>query len=484
VIKAVPERFVWHYKFMPIQIKEKILVIAVSDPLAVWPMEDLKLHLDYDVEAVLATEAEIVASIQRYYGSDVNKVQRALAEESESSYFSPSGFPLAPPRGKAGDRSAGAAAFERMLLESVTVGATDIHIEVFHKEARLRHRIDGILYDMRLPEKIRFSSDVLVAHARMIANLSSADRSFAQEGRAVVWINDRPIDLRISIIPALHGENMVVKVLPAYLVLRLNELGYSPQDLRRIEDILDQRRGIVFLAGPTGSGKTTMLYACLNRLNKDVLKIVTVEDRVECELGGIMQIPVKPQIGFMPSHALRNVLNHDPDVIMIDEAQDAETIQMAMHAARDGYQIFSTIPGKDALDSLEGLLRMESELHEVAASVSILLSQRLVRVICQVCREKLEAAGTLAEYLQGVPVYHGRGCEHCHFIGFKGRTAIYEFLIIDDELRQLILAKASIQEIRDKVKKAGFKTLLEMGIDRVRAGITTPEELARVLEIR
>lgn len=482
VIKAVPARFVWHYKFAPLKIKGKTLTVAVSDPSAVWLMEDLKLHLGYDVERVLATEDEILRVIRRYYGVGAETIEEILTQENRVKQEQPKYENIEDVERTAQDASV-IKLVNQILSEAVNVRATDIHIEPFRDKVRVRQRIDGILYDMRVPEEVRYLQSAVVSRIKILSNLNVVEKRLPQDGRAIIKIQDKQVDLRISIIPSLYGENVVIRILPVHLLFNLDDLGFSPQDLKLIEGLTQKPHGIIFVTGPTGSGKTTTLYACLNKLNKDSVKIVTVEDPIEYELMGVTQFQVRPEIGLTFANTLRSILRHDPDIMMIGEVRDLETAELAIRTALTGHLIFSTLHTNDAASGATRLLDIGIEPYLVASSVNAFISQRLVRMICPNCKEEINDKTLLADVFKKMKVYHGKGCDKCKSIGYTGRTAIYEILLVEDKIRDLILNKASASQIKKAAREAGFKTLEDSGIERVRQGITTPEEVLRTVEL-
>jgi len=311
VIKAVPARFVWYYKFMPIKIIGKVLTVAVSDPLAVWLMEDLKLHLGYDVERVLATEDEILAAIRKHYGIGAETIEEILTQNSavaETQKQKEKEKEQIEDVEKSAQDASVIKLVNQILSEAVSSRATDIHIEPYRDQVRVRYRIDGILYDMRVPEQIKYLHAAVVSRIKILSNLNVVEKRLPQDGRAIIKVQDKQIDLRISIIPSIYGENAVIRILPVHLLFNLDELGFYPEDLKSLEQLMQRPHGIIFLTGPTGSGKTTTLYACLSKLNKEGVKIITIEDPVEYELPGIMQLQVRPEVGLTFANALRSVL--------------------------------------------------------------------------------------------------------------------------------------------------------------------------------
>jgi len=487
VIKAVSPKFIQHYKFMPVKLKGNVLTVAVSDPLAVWLLEDLKLHLGFDIERVLATQEEILAGIKRYYGVGADTVEEILTQEKtgkgkQSRYETLEEIQDIGDMGKTAEDASVIKLVNQILSESVNARATDIHLETFRDYVRVRYRIDGILYDMRVPEAIKHLHSAVVSRIKIISNLNVVEKRLPQDGRAIIKIQDRQVDLRISIIPSIYGENVVIRILPVQLLFNLDDLGFFPEDLKKIETMMQKPHGIIFVTGPTGSGKTTTLYACLSKLNKEAVKIITIEDPIEYELGGVMQIQIKPEIGFTFANALRSILRHDPDIMMVGEVRDLETAELAIRTSLTGHLIFSTLHTNDAASGATRLLDIGIEPYLVASSVNAFISQRLVRVICPACKEEVKDKGALPEEFRDMKIYRGKGCELCKFIGYKGRTAIHEIFFVDEEIRSLILNKASASQIKAKALELGATTLKKAGLEKVRLGQTTPEELLRVVE--
>ena len=488
VIKAIPPKFVWHYKFMPIKIKNGVLTIVVSDPLAVWIMEDLKLNLGYDVERVLSSEDEIVDAIRRYYGIGADTVEEILTQDNMAVSVKQQQQKAKTEEIEDVERSAQDASViklvNQILSEAVISRATDIHIEQYRNRVRVRYRIDGILYDIRVPEQIKFLQSAIVSRIKILSNLNVVEKRLPQDGRAIIKIQDKQVDLRISIIPSLFGENVVIRILPVHLLFNLDDLGLPPADLKKIDETMQKPHGIIFLTGPTGSGKTTTLYACLSKLNKEGTKIITIEDPIEYELEGVMQIQVRSEIGFTFANALRSILRHDPDIMMVGEVRDLETAELSIRTALTGHLIFSTLHTNDASSGATRLLDIGIEPYLVASSVNAFISQRLVREICPTCKEERKDKDILAPELKNIKIYQGKGCDNCKHIGYKGRTAIYEILFVDEHIQELILNRASASQIKKKAVELGMKTLWESGLEKIKLGTTTPEEVLRVTELK
>lgn len=484
VIKAVPAKFVLHYKFMPLTIKGRALTIAISNPMDTMPSEELKLHFNYDVERVLAPDKEIAALVKKYYGIGAETVEKIMTQEDGSAAaVEKVRYAEIEDLEKGAQDASVIKLVNQILQEAVSARATDIHTEQYRDSVRVRYRIDGILYNMQLPEQIKYLYQAIVSRIKIISNLDVVERRLPQDGRAIIKIQDKQVDLRISVIPSLYGENVVIRILPVHLLFKLEDLGLVSDDMEKLDSIIQKPYGIIFLTGPTGSGKTTTLYTCLTKLNKEGVKIITIEDPIEYDIQGIMQIHVKPDIGFTFASALRSILRHDPDIMMIGEVRDLETAELAIRTALTGHLIFSTLHTNDACSGAARLMDIGIEPYLVASSVNAFISQRLVRLICPSCKEERKDKLGLPAYFKNMKLYRGRGCENCKSIGYKDRTAIYEILIVNDEIKELVLAKATAGQIEKKAKEMGFKTLLDSGIEKIKKGLTTPEEVLRVTEL-
>jgi len=391
VVKAVPPRFVWHYKFMPLALVENLLTIAVSNPLDVWPTEDIKFHLGFDVEVVLAPEAEIMAAIRTYYGVGAALVEDILskdkAEAPQKKFEENTGVTvLDTPEKQAQDASV-VKLVNQLLAEAIQARATDIHIEPYRDRVKVRYRIDGVLYDVPVPDTMKQLHMAITSRIKIISNMDIVERRLPQDGRTKVKLGEMDVDLRISIIPTLYGENMVIRILPSGMLFNMKDLGLSEHDMALIGELLKKPHGIIFLTGPTGSGKTTTLYSFLSYLNRPQVKIITVEDPVEYELTGVTQLQVNPRIGLTFASALRNLLRHDPDIMMVGEVRDLETAELAIRTALTGHLVFSTLHTNDASSGVTRLLDMGLEPYLVASSVQSFIAQRLVRTICPDCKE-------------------------------------------------------------------------------------------------
>ncbi len=493
VIKAVPARFVWHYKFMPLALRGDLLTIAISNPLDVWPTEDIKFHLGFEVEVVLAVETEIMAAIKTYYGLGAAIVEGILDKKDEGPKKQDESVTVLDSPEKMAQDASVVRLVNQLLAEAIQSRATDIHIEPYRDRVKVRYRIDGILYDVPVPDTIKQLHLAITSRIKIISNMDIVERRLPQDGRAKVKLGEMDVDLRISIIPTLYGENLVIRVLPTQMLFSMADLGLSPQDLEMIEELIQKPHGIIFLTGPTGSGKTTTLYSFLSRLNKPDVKIITVEDPIEYDLTGVTQLQVNTKIGLTFASALRNLLRHDPDIMMVGEVRDLETAELAIRTALTGHLVFSTLHTNDASSGVTRLVDMGMEPYLVASSVQAFIAQRLVRTICPDCKEKVALKDVMKEkedtkeqleiIEKPTHIYKGKGCENCKFTGYRGRVAIYEILLMNEQLRQLVLDKATAHQIKKKAIEMGLRTLLREGWGKIKDGLTTPEEVLRVTEM-
>jgi general secretion pathway protein E len=367
------------------------------------------------------------------------------------------------------------------LQQAVKERASDIHIEPYEKELEVRLRVDGILHRVLSPPKI--IQDALISRVKIMANLDIAEKRLPQDGRIRLLVGGRDVDIRVSIIPTSFGERAVLRLLDRKQgVLGLWEVGLSQEDVKRLEELLQRTNGILLVTGPTGSGKSTTLYAALNRIHTEEKNIITVEDPVEYQLKGIGQMHVNPKIGLTFASGLRSILRQDPDVIMVGEIRDFETAEIAIQASLTGHLVLSTLHTNDAPSALTRLIDMGVEPFLVASSLIGALAQRLVRVICPHCKESYKPTPEEARYLSSSVLYRGRGCEKCGDKGYLGRTGIFELLLIDDDIRHMITEKIDSQSIKNYAVSKGMKVLRTDGFEKAAKGITSVEEVLRVTQ--
>jgi len=492
VIKSVPAKFAVHYKVMPIAVDGHILTIATSNPFDMWPVDDLETNLGFRVERVLATSSDILESIRNFYGVGADTIEKILAEEPKEERIEAERSDKVEALAKMAADASVVKLVNQILQQAINDRATDIHIEKYRDELHLRYRIDGILYDAQAAGEIKYLYSAIISRIKIMSGLNIIERRLPQDGRAKVKIGTNEYDLRISIIPTLYGENVVVRILPTTMLFNIAELGLSKPDLDIFDQMLKRPHGIIFLTGPTGSGKTTTLYACLSKLNTKERKIITIEDPIEYELAGISQIQVKPAIGLSFASALRSVLRHDPNIIMVGEVRDFETAEITIQTALTGHLVFSTLHTNDAATGVTRLIDIGIDPYLVSSSVEAFIAQRLVRVICGNCKtdvtaQSQDAVRQIEKDLKvdprGIKVFNGKGCKACNYTGYMGRTAIYEVLVMRDELRRLINEKTSSDIIKKKALELGMNTLKHDGWLKVTEGVTTPEEVFRVTHL-
>lgn len=489
VIKSVPAKFTWHYKVMPIRIDGNILTIAISNPFDMWPIDDLETNLGYRVEKVLSTSVDILEAIRKYYGVGADTVERILTGEPREA---PKTEEIAEENIEDLEKMAGDASViklvNQILQQAIKDRATDIHFEHFRDEMLLRYRIDGILYDIQVSGDIRHLYPAIVSRIKIVSGLDIIERRVPQDGRTKVKIGKNEYDLRVSVISTIYGENIVIRILPTKMLFSISDLGMSKGDQEVLDELIKKPHGIIFVTGPTGSGKSTTLYACLSKLNTRDRKIITVEDPVEYELRGISQIQINPKIGLTFARALRSMLRHDPDIMMVGEVRDIETAEITIQTALTGHLVFSTLHTNDAASGATRLIDIGVEPYLIASSVDAFVAQRLVRVICDKCKEKEKIKNEKLE-IEDLPkgketiIYRGKGCKACNNTGYMGRTGIYEILLVNEEIDKLILQKTSSEEIKKRAVALGMKTLRHDGWKKVMAGITTPEEVMRVTQL-
>ena len=489
VIKRVPAKFSSHYKIIPIDFKDNVLTLAMASPLDVSTLDDLRLLLDIDVKGVLASEAEILEAIRKYYGVGAETIERIISEKSDLEEIKATADTAEDLQALAEDVSI-VKFVNQLLSEAIKDRASDIHLEPFGDELRTRFRIDGVLYEINIPATIRYFHPAIVSRIKIMSKLNIAERRLPQDGRFKVRINDEELDLRVSIIPSAFGEAVHIRILSSKFFLELEKIGLLDEDLKIIERIITKPHGIIFVTGPTGSGKSTTLYASLARINSTAIKIVTIEDPIEYQLKGVNQIQVAPKIGLDFAEVLRHVLRHDPDVLMIGEVRDYETAEIAIRSALTGHLVFSTLHTNDSAGAVTRLLDMGIEPFLVSSSIECLVAQRLVRMICPKCKTLVKNKSEILSRMRdiqfdanAVEIYEGKGCQECRFTGYRGRTGIYEILLVTEQIRELILAHASSQQIKQKAISQGMRTLRQDGLRKVLAGLTTLTEVMRVTQL-
>ncbi|MDH5202817.1 MAG: type II secretion system ATPase GspE [Nitrospirota bacterium] len=487
LIQDVPHSFVKGNLIMPLRKKDGVLFAAVADEKGILALLELSKHLGLKPLPLSAPPGVIIDAINRFYGQmgSAEEVMDNITGEDLSSVATE----FEKPRDilELTEEAPIIRLLNALLQQAVKERASDIHIEPYEKELDVRLRVDGILHRVLSPPKI--IQDALISRVKIMANLDIAEKRLPQDGRIRLLIGGKDIDIRVSIIPTSFGERAVLRLLDRKQgLIGLWEVGFNKDDESRLEDLLKRTNGILLVTGPTGSGKTTTLYAALNRIHTEEKNIITVEDPVEYQLKGIGQIHVNPKIGLTFASGLRSILRQDPDVIMVGEIRDFETAEIAIQASLTGHLVLSTLHTNDAPSAITRLIDMGVEPFLVASSLMGILAQRLVRVICPYCKESYEPSDAERAYFLNLSpthyslLYRGRGCDRCKDKGYIGRTGIFELLIIDNEIRHMITGKIDSQSIKNVAISRGMKTLMSDGVEKVLQGVTTLEEVLRVTQ--
>ncbi len=491
VLARLPAKVVNHYKVFPVRHKDNTLVVAMSNPEDVSVMDDLSMIAGAKIQPAFSGEIEILEAIRAHYGVGADTIEKMMSgPESPSEAWAEAS--VAEERfietiDEKGPEASISLFLNQILFAAYKDHATDIHIEPFENELRIRYRIDGELYDVKVPGNIRFFRDEIISRIKILSNLNIAERRLPQDGRFKVQVKGHDLDLRVAFLPTPNGESVVIRILNTAKLYSFDELGFAAQERAWLEALLQKSHGIIFLTGPTGSGKTTTLYSCLALLNKDDTKIITVEDPIEYQLRGAVQVQVHNDIGLHFSTALRSMLRADPDVMMVGEVRDVETARITIQAALTGHLVFSTLHTNDAASGIARLMDMGIEPYLIASAVECFIAQRLVRVVCPACRIRMKVTQEMIrdfdlspdDVLEAV-IYEAVGCKACRMTGFNGRIAIVEFLMLDDDIRAMIVSRASAVEIKDKAIAKGMKTLRRHGWEKVLSGHTTPGEVLRI----
>jgi len=490
IARMLPESIAKRFCLVAISEDDDKVVVAMADPLNVIAIDTITLKMKRQIKPAISSPREIRRAIEFiYHGSDVEEQQLRNLVEGEGDEEGILAEEIDEPdiSGEADANKAPVIRFVDLLLsQAVKSRASDVHIEPQEKTMMVRMRIDGVLRDMVPPAKKMQAA--VIARIKIIARMDIAERRLPQDGRFQVKTSGRSIDVRVSVIPTIYGEKVVMRILDASAVKHeLGQLGLEPKLLEEFKDMLARPHGIMIVTGPTGSGKSTTLYSALNYVKDPTKNITTVEDPVEYRLAGINQIQVKPEIDLDFAKCLRAILRQDPDIILIGEIRDKETVEIAIKASLTGHLVLSTFHTNDAPSAISRLLYMGIERYLLASSLNLVVAQRLVRKICEHCKEPITLSEEVLKRLKidnkqakGSVFYHGKGCSACGGIGCLGRLPIFEFLVIDDEMRELIIANSSEAQIREAARKKGYGGLLESGVNKALAGLTTPEEVISV----
>ena len=492
LIEIVSRTMAEMYRVVPLELKDNRLTIATADPQKIQIADELRVFLGYDIDVVVATDAEIDKAIEKFYSGETDTVE-SIVDEMETDKDLAEAAKEVGNDGPIDLTSAEAMAdsapvrklLNLVLLMAIKENASDIHLEPFEDAFRIRMKADGVLQEMVPPPK--HLSFAITTRIKVMANLDIAERRLPQDGRIELSVSGHPVDLRVSVLPTLFGESVVMRVLDRGVVsLDLDKLGMGEGILRRFREMIKRPNGIILVTGPTGSGKTTTLYSALSELNEPDDKIITTEDPIEYDIEGIVQVPIDSEIGVTFASALRAILRQDPDRILVGEIRDVETAEIAVQAALTGHMVFSTLHTNDSPATVTRLRDMGVQPFLITATVEAILAQRLVRRICANCKEEyVPDADTLADLeltsdqIVGKSFFRGRGCDKCSGSGYKGRLGLYELLVMNDDIRDLVVRNASTEEIRDLARRGGMVTLRDSGLVNMFEGHTTPDEVIR-----
>jgi len=485
IIDLIPEDLARKYDLIPVLKVGKSITCAMLDPWNIFALDEVRMKTNLIIEPAVATESEIKKALDQYYSArgDMEDLIKALDKEKlddegkEMNVKKLQGM---------GEEPVVIRIVNLILMQATEEGASDIHIEPDRMDLKIRIRVDGVLREVPSPPKHLQSA--IISRVKIMSDLDIAERRRPQDGRFTVKIKGKEIDIRVSTVPMIHGENVVLRLLDITTALvGLKNMGFSESVLIKYQKLIARPHGIILVTGPTGSGKSTTLYASLDKINSVEKNIITIEDPVEYKLEGIRQIQVNPKVDLTFANGLRSILRQDPDVIMVGEMRDCETAEIAIQAALTGHLVFSTLHTNDAAGAVTRMVDMGVENFLVSSSVIGVLAQRLVRMICPDCKEKykptkeeLNDIGLTGE--EGIELCRGKGCAKCRKTGYRGRIGIFELMIPDDDLRNLIISKTSSDEIKRKAVESGMIALKGDGISKIRDGITTVEEVLRVAE--
>jgi len=492
VVKEINDAMAQMYKVVPIKLEDNQLTVATSEPQNLATQDELRTLLGKDIRMVVCTQTDLKKAQERYYATEGDTVESIISELEDDQEFKKAAESMnadGPIDLTSMEQLADSAPVRKLLnmvlLYAIKDHASDIHLEPFEEEFRIRIKADGVLYEMVPPP--RHLAFAITTRIKVMANLDIAERRLPQDGRIELSVGGHPVDLRVSVLPTLFGESVVMRVLDRSVVsLDLKKVGMDAATMKEFKEVLNRPNGIVLVTGPTGSGKTTTLYSALSELNSVEDKLITTEDPVEYDIDGIVQIPIDHDIGVTFAACLRAILRQDPDTILVGEIRDLETGEIAIQAALTGHLVFSTLHTNDAPSTITRLKDMGVPTFLITATVEAILAQRLVRRICPQCREPTQVTeemlwelGLPPDYAVGKKFFRGRGCDLCNNTGYKSRIGLFELMIMNDELRDMIMRAVSTDELRKAAQRYGMRTLRESGLHYVQEGVTTLDEVIR-----
>ena len=491
VLDEVSEAMAQMYRAIPLQLSGNTLTLATASPENITIADELRTFLGRDINLVVCTEHEIDKMLEEFYDSERETIERivadladdiALKEQIDALTSGPIDLTSAE---SLADSVPVRKLLNMVLLLAIKDHASDIHFEPFEDEFRIRIKADGVLYEMVPPP--RHLAFAITTRIKVMANLDIAERRLPQDGRIELVVGGHPVDLRVSVLPTMFGESVVMRVLDRSVVsLDLGNVGMNEETIEQFREVIEKPNGIVLVTGPTGSGKTTTLYSALSELNRIEEKLITTEDPVEYDIDGIIQVPINTEVGVTFASCLRAILRQDPDKILVGEIRDIETGEIAVQASLTGHLVFSTLHTNDAPSTITRMKDMGIPTFMISATVEAILAQRLVRRICNNCREEIEPSddilaqlGYTAAEVADKHFFRGKGCDHCNNSGYRGRVGLFELMILNDHLREMIMQNASTDDMREQAREYGMVTLRDAGLYNMFEGITTPEEVIR-----
>ena len=485
VTSLVPESLVRDHTIIPVAREDGRITIATSDPFDLFAQDNVRFATNADVDCVLASRESILQAIERHYGVSQDKIEKTLEEVNQQVEFKEE-KELEESMQAEGDDAPVIKLVTLIISEAMKHRASDIHIEPMEDRLRIRYRVDGVCFEVDSPPKRLQAS--IISRVKIMAKIDIAEKRRPTDGRIKLRLLGREVDFRVSCLPASHGESVVLRILDKSSVLYgIQELGFMDDDYKRFRNIIRRPNGVFLVTGPTGSGKTTTLYAALQELNTPDRKIITAENPVEYNISGLNQAEVKAGIGLTFARILRAMLRQAPEIILVGEIRDTETAEIAIQAALTGHLVFSTLHTNDAPSAITRLIDMGVAPFLVSSAIQAIMAQRLVRTICPHCKKpkeyrphELAWVGLREEEVQGVTFYHGEGCKDCSYTGYKGRLGIFEMMEMTPEIRELAFRKASTNKVRDEAIVSGMRTLREDGVRKIINGLTTIEEILRI----
>ncbi len=487
VLSVLTPRQVERYRVIPISVEPDRILLATAEPLNLTGIDLLRDLVKRKIKLAVTSETQIKEALKKYYGASLESVAAVLEDIDESSLSQYQTNTASDINAIGSETMANEAPIVRLvntiIAGAVKAAASDIHLEPFEDEIKVRYRIDGVLQETHAPPKNLFPA--VISRIKLMAGMDITERRIPQDGRIRLKLDGRDLDLRVAVAPTLYGEGAVLRILNREsILLNLEQLGFSAKNLTLFSSLIVKPHGMILVTGPTGSGKTTTLYAALQKLNDPTRKIITIEDPIEYQLKGVNQMQANPKLDFSFAQGLRTIVRHDPDIILVGEIRDRETAEVAIQSALTGHLVFATLHTNDSSSAFTRLIDMGVEEFLVASTVCGILAQRLVRRVCPKCREpfipseqELEILGGLND---GIELYQGRGCDHCNNIGYRGQIGLFEMLITTEAIERLVMERSNTGKIREMASKQGMVTLRQDGIAKVKAGITTISEVLRV----